>query len=67
MEESTGLLGENARTFFLRGKDGLRNEMTSLSKCVSRMHGDRCQKQAHFPKEEEIEKKIGFLPEQVVC
>lgn len=60
MEEDEGVnravKREHKKFFFLlSGKDGFRNEMTSLSQCVSRIHGDRCQKQAHFPKEEEIE------------
>lgn len=41
--------------------------MISLFCVQSRVSGDRCQRQAHFPREEELEKKIGFLPEQVVC
>lgn len=41
--------------------------MISLSGVQSSVSGDRCQRQARFPREEELEKKIGFLPEQVVC
>lgn len=40
--------------------------MMSLSRVWGGESGDRCQRRAHFPREEEIE-KIGFLPEQVVC